>query len=918
MNEKIEVDDKIKVFISSDCEKEKYIRVRKQLKSLIDETGFTKAYIFEESLASTQAVVQNYLYNLDDSDVCIFLIDNADGVPNGVMKEIKRAKTHPKKSLYLFCNESQKEPTQIQKELIGAQGVKYYIVGKFDDFVYKGYQSLIDDISKLYSNYCKNRLIDLEFIPNQTTQIEIDAITFEALDKKLLKGIDKTKLYISKQIFSKSHREIKETSELDMCCEYFLHVLFGEKDIKEFNTFFLLSVLEEVQSEKLHEVVVNRWKAIQCYWNDDIDRCIGYKKTALKLARNNGLPNWIIQDILIDLRNLYNFQGQQNNQFLFYKAQKAIESETSVLFYPLNDRYDKYLYEQITKQIIKSSTRSPYTVVWGNIINRYADYLSNIYVTSVFNGSLTHILSIIDRLGDIAFNLCKEYSDWQFRVLLLKLAISKGNAKEINGFVDLFNDIFGKMNASDAIDIYKFCNSIPIKYKRDIAKLEAFKHLGYFFADEDYENISKEIINLIADWLRSEKPIIVFEDHIFEALKGNCYRIDKNIIIKFCVKIFDKKLYRFYDNALDLIANIGLENVDDGLTKKIIDEINKIVINEKTRNSCSNLQRAIVFVRKSTKDYTLELHQNVLELMPDFYEETYKLEINVDSQKYSEEYIYKYVSEIRERNKIQGEDGRYLGYAYNPFEIIKNIIVIHQININEKLLPIILEAAKETLFCPRQLLSDKVDAIKLIIFMKLNSKAVKYDFSDFIYQIENNKDVVLDGFRHSLCKQTNTTIQFNYMMMRMVFDNIHYGELLEYLGMYSEFEESEKIEALKTLTLIFESNYCSVVDENILFMLLQFVLGLSHDTNHDVRYHAIKTLLFMITPATKDPIFTQLSKTMDFDSVYIKNLIINRANALKNIDPAMLNFIMQKASIDNHYIIRNRGRKFIKNEQITI
>ncbi|MGV8149924.1 MAG: hypothetical protein ACLKAN_13065 [Alkaliphilus sp.] len=541
MENVVEVENRIKIFISSCCGAEKYNLVRKKLKKLLEETGFVKVYLFEDGLASTQTVSQVYLYALDDSDVCIFLIDNADGVTSAVLREINRAKAHPKKSLYVFCKEGQEEPTQIQNELEGAQGVRYSTVETFEEFVSEGYASLINDISDVYSNYCKSRLIDDEFQQNQGTKIEVDSIAFESLEKRLLKGIDKTKFYLSSQIFNESHREAKETNDLDLHSEAFLHVIFGERNIREFNIFLLLEVLKGLQSAKLHEVVVNRWKAIQYFWNDNLEKCIDYLNKALVVAKENDVPNWFIQDILIDLRNATMGQRDENNQIIFpCDVQKKLNCESIALFYPLVDRYDKSLYEKITKEAIKSATQSPYAFSWDNNITTYIDYLSNSYVVSVFNGSLTHTLMIKDMLKDIAFSLCKRYSDWQFRVLLLKLSISNGNKKEIKGFIDLFNDIFGKMNASDSLEIYRFCDAIPIKYRRNIAKLEAFKHLGSFFSDSDYEDISCEIVDLINDWIAEDRRIVAMGASIFDALKKNYDRIGKNIVMGICLGLFEK------------------------------------------------------------------------------------------------------------------------------------------------------------------------------------------------------------------------------------------------------------------------------------------------------------------------------------------------------------------------------------------
>ena len=74
------VRNKIKVFISSRCGEnyERYDNVRLQLKEKIEVTNIAEVYLFEASGSSTQTAQQDYLYELDDSDMCIFLIDNAD------------------------------------------------------------------------------------------------------------------------------------------------------------------------------------------------------------------------------------------------------------------------------------------------------------------------------------------------------------------------------------------------------------------------------------------------------------------------------------------------------------------------------------------------------------------------------------------------------------------------------------------------------------------------------------------------------------------------------------------------------------------------------------------------------------------------------------------------------------------------
>lgn len=916
MGNKIEANYKIKVFVSSRCGDEKYDHVRSELKKLIEETGFAKVYLFEDGTASTQASEANYLYALDDSDVCIFLIDNADGITSNVMKEIQRAKSHPKKSLYLFNKENQEEPTQIQKELTGRRGEQYYEAETFNEFISKGYESLLNDICDIYSNYCKNRLVDLEFGEHKNYMDTAEFAASVSIEKRVVTGIDKTKNYISHQIFNGLSRKIVETTEFDNYCEEFLHVLFGEKNIREFNTSLFLSLLEGQQSETLHAVTEERWKAIQYYYTDNLSKCVEHIKKALHVAKEKSLPNWIIQDILIDLRNITIQQGQANNKKIINcEAQQELSSDAYALFYPLIDRYDKLLFEEIAKQNIKTSIKSPYSFVWGSNINTYADYLSNAFVVSAYHGSLTQMLLAIDKLKIIAFYLCRDYSDWQFRVLMLKISISKGNKNEIKGYINLFNDILGKMNDSDSLEIYKFCTSIPNKYQQDIAKFEAIKYLGYYFSNDDYENISKELIELIENWFDDSDCPVELGDHIFETLKDNCHRLNKTVLIKICLDTFRKKIYRFYDSALDLIAFIGLEDVDKGLATTVIEEINCIIIDTDLRNKCYKLKKAIIRVRKSDRLLTSKLDQNVLAYMPEFYKGTYALEIDVESQEDSEKHIKKYISVIKDRNRTQGVKGKYVGYSDNPYKIIKNIVKLNNVQLHEELIYDILDSTLETLTCVNQLASDKVEAIKLIIFIKFNAEEKYINFNDYFEKINKEIKITTGAYDELFSKQTEATIQFNLMMLYLAFEELEYSTFLEYLGNYGESDEFDKIEALKTLINLLESNATNKMNKKYLFMVLQFVIGMTQDLNHDVRFYSIKALLLLINDDTKDVILKQLSKTMDYDSVYIKNMIIDHFDKLMNIDPVITNYMIQKASVDNHYIIRKRIKEYAEKKE---
>lgn len=112
-------DSKIKVFISSKCDKAgetpKYGPIRAELKQEIEKTGLANVYVFEDEEASTLSAGNHYIFALEDSDVCIFLIDNADGISEGVKAEIDVVRKNNKRRYIIFAMKTKKKKLHLKK-----------------------------------------------------------------------------------------------------------------------------------------------------------------------------------------------------------------------------------------------------------------------------------------------------------------------------------------------------------------------------------------------------------------------------------------------------------------------------------------------------------------------------------------------------------------------------------------------------------------------------------------------------------------------------------------------------------------------------------------------------------------------------------------------------------------------------------
>lgn len=153
------IEHKLRVFISSKCGG-KYTIARKSLQKLLDVTGLVETYVFETDPASSEDTQSAYLDYVDNSNLCIFLVDNADGVPPAVLSEEKRAKDKHLRLLYIFCDENKKEPTPMQEDVRKLQSAKYALAHEFSDIVSKAYDSVMQDVIAVYKK--KEELFSVE------------------------------------------------------------------------------------------------------------------------------------------------------------------------------------------------------------------------------------------------------------------------------------------------------------------------------------------------------------------------------------------------------------------------------------------------------------------------------------------------------------------------------------------------------------------------------------------------------------------------------------------------------------------------------------------------------------------------------------------------------------------------------------
>lgn len=892
---------KIKVFISSICGEPKYDKIRAKMKELIESSKLAEVYLFEATEASTLTAEQHYLLDLETSDVCIFLIDNADGVRAGVQREIDLAKKHKIKSLYYFCDEQSKEMTAVQKGLLGAQYAKSKVVHSFEELTSHGAQGLIDDITLVYKYYCKGYI---EVDSSYTDNLDIEQETQDTsliVKKTIISQTDKCKEYFY-NMFSHSYKKEKQTCEFDSWCLQFLPILFENASIKSFNVSMFMDELKKHQPDELFTVVNIRWKAIQHYYNGRLKECVEELKNALAIAKQKNLSEWFVKDILIDLRNKnYELLETENKFALEDPSQKELNESSHGIYYPLMDRMKGDFYEKYVEEAFKEKIQSPHTVSLGYNITQ-TDIISNCFVVAMFNGSLTYLQLLHKQIKTLAFWMSEKFSDWKFQKLLLKETIFECPYKEIASLYRTAPDILVKLNHEDALEVFEYCNNHPIGQKRFKSKLHAWSIVGYYLNDEYFDLISAEIINDILTWLNEENPTLSIGDSIFKCLMDVGHRLMPETIIEICCLLMDKEFSRFYSDMFKLITSkIDISKVPIEKATSLIEHVSLLLEGDNINLPC--LDNLLISLRKQSVFLTQDLDEKICKRLPDFYNGNYKLE-TTENHEDDVLFVEKYIKQIKNRNEEQGKGGVYHGYANFPHDIIRNIMLFKNALFSDNIKDDAFVASCETLLRDNQNIRTKCDALDLIMFLLRKDVNISKRNSIFVEKIKNSfnmvsscSDVLFDG------NISRVSLNFSYNLFLTFFDNSSYVKLLEVLP-YIQDNIADQIQICNTIYRYLENDESLIIDEKLEAIFLQIILTWFNSKNVDVRWHCTKILFSLARNDQLNNIIScQLIFLIDNDNVYIKNLIQNLI-VKSNIDENTKQYIALKCEMDANYVVR--------------
>ena len=911
----------VKVFISSNCDSKeakqsgnaKYGVMRKSIKILLESTAMCEVYIFEEGTATSYSVIPSYMNPLEDSDLVIVIVDNKDGIGQGTQKEINRINAIGKKCIYVFCDERQKESTELEKQLLkSTANPRYLTVSDFSDIPQMVYKSVLGDILGIYTSYCRGR-IDYTNDEQGAGEIESGEVGMPVandsdISMELLSGFSYTR-YIVKKEAGVTFDEVRPMLDSDKRCANLLGTIIGSPitDAPDFS--YIKQDIKRMHKGNVQKLVGIRYEAVEAYFAGKLDECIGKLEEAVEFIQNcKNIPKWMLKDVAIDLRNV---QLEINNEkgIVNYQThgQSILDEDNETIYYPVIDRIVSEYNEGIIKARNNSSIQPSYMISWGGV-DYTIEKAINAFVVAYYYGSITHMLLTRKRICNCLLGLVLEVRNHRMFMFTVRLLLLANEDKLLRKFLDSYGENTNNINSSDAEDLVIATSKQPLRLKRYLARESALRFFGYYYSDSMFQKETYELLNIVKECVANNYGVGLLIVPLLDAMKDTSYRFDEAAILEFIYYIFEMKCKLFYEDAFGFLTSVRFTKISKEEQKRyqefLIEEMNNVEKNGRG----SRVFQAAQTLRKYEQINHNPLDDAVRRNDPTFFSDTYSLNVDKFDDNRGWEYIKKYVEEIKKDNSIQGKGGLYAAYAYDPYLTISNILLSSGLCLDSSQIKALINVIRGTLFARTQLIEAKVRALELLCIIQLRQPSNRQirklykEIRDCREGVFEGKDMIFDkgygkiNLSISICllgailKQVTETEIGVQLIEVQHSDIMQQITVLRFLDRIAQFELSNKLECVFSL-------------------LFQYLLDESYSENFDVRFYAVSTLSKIRDKKYREVCLERFVNIMDDETYKGKVGLLYRLNK-EDCQNTKVKYIFDKGRIDTHYWVRMAAIRF--------
>lgn len=897
------VKHKLRVFISSKCGG-RYEIARKALEKLLNETGLVECYCFETEPGSSESMPSAYLDQIHTYQLFLLIVDNEDKITDATMSEYKKAKELGLRIVGIFCNETSKKKTEVEEEMIKSGLCKFDTAARFSDIVELSYRTVMQDILNVYTK--KPAIPEPITIVENVSNVSIN--TAIQIEKNILNQFESTKHSILDSFYKVKPKQGTPT-EADTLFQKFLQFVLGNGSFDENLFNQITTIVLEKHTSEIREIIQQRLDAIKFYFTGDIDNCVlKLEETIEKIKGLSNIPYWLYNDVAIDLRNMIITQDSMKNIISIHnKGQNILDDSEEYVHFPVLDRIGDNIKKNVIKEYSKINLQSPYSTSIGGLDYLFAD-VSSYYCVALLYGSITHLRLIRSRMIEILEVLSQEYSNQEFHSELIRFLILEADDKKLKSISRTYNRSYDIISSTEIEKIINSISYLPTEYDKTHSTLLLLKYFGYYLTEAQYSNHLDWFLKYTKKWACDKKRIFNFNDIIKTVYQSCCERIPSKEIAEFMISLFNSNNYILYGIACELMGYVKIKDLSVDMQQRIEKHLLKLINNKKSRENTHQLRNALIlFVLNTTIDITT-IEKAIKLNMESFYKGEYHLELYDKDKKASLKQIDKYIQSIQARIEAQGKNGCYSGFMGDPFETIGNIITINAIKLNWRELEPIVVATSNFILAPNQSCGEKRQAITLLTTLVLTHPKLK-QLSDYISSTIQARDSILKVISLDLFDTTNIqTLSVALDCLGLLIGKISPTDVMSSLSTINTMDDRDIIACMNYLSKSLEKANLKNLPDEITASILQLAISLFSNKERDVRFLGVKCLIELTHSKYQDIALKQLSICMDSGCADIRLAIISRIKKIKD-NSSTKQYIIQKAKIDNHYLVREIAKE---------
>ncbi len=732
------------------------------------------------------------------------------------------------------------------------------------------------------------------------------------IPKSIIKNVAKQ---VADTYFANNERfqQVKGAEEKKLEDFLFLSVCSFLADDIEGLGLFVYKLIDFLPVE-IKDVLINRWNGNIASFNDDFLSAKKYLENAYSIARENQIEEWLIRDILLDLRNSTfrlaekNKNYGRNTEFL-----DSLENLEDWNFTPCLDRSLLDGMEDVQNILFKKFTDSPNTIyITDQSIPQTLEHVVEAICYGMCFGSYTYLRVIRDRLAQIFYIYSKNYNSFDLLREALRLFAMEASIGSIKKILETDKE---RLYAGVSGSPEKLINYIVPKREGDLSKIircVLIESLGEYLPDEKITDIEKYLMVCLEGQF-SLSETLDLKRSALRSLSKNVERINMNqIISKLLGLISNNRLVN--DEILELLARVSWKNI----TKEVAFNVAKKLVEIKTLFHSSNkLYEILLEIRNDYGPYNPEYESSLLKECENLksLDAVYYFS-KLTGEDYQQE-RQKIALEILERL----EKGNSVLHGQSPVIVSSfggyNIIYIYFQYASNGIFGNIQRAAeiyKSILENPNHYVSAKYATLNMIsvLFHSGNKLAVEYG-PKIVESCYNDQKKVLkytddDLFKEGYKERLELKLHQMYLAFskKLTFDEI-VVKSSEYLMNGLRDIRLEAVEFLKEAL-----NICSDSEKNALFELLYMK---TFDSSETVRLTAITALNDATMNKTNwSEICIKRMKILvkDSNDLVRNSVVISARKGLMNSKNEGYVSILEWAKLDAHYAIRNRAKKALE------